>query len=113
MLDLSSAYDKSSYYVTLDFYDEEGAPVAPVSAAWTLTNGNGAIVNSRDNVAIASPIGTTTTVSLSGADLASGSNRAANTRIVTVKATYISTVTGAAMPLNKAARFTINALPGV
>ena len=40
-----AAFDASSYVVKVDFKDETGVAVQPTSAAWTLTDGLGALVN--------------------------------------------------------------------
>lgn len=110
---LADAYDKSSYFITCSFFDEEGEPVQPISAKWTLTNGNGQLVNAQNANEIAEPIGTSTVVALSGLDLVAGTSRAANTRCLTVEATYISAVTGDEMPLNKEATFRVIDLKGI
>ncbi len=113
MQQLTPANDKSSYYVTLDFFNEEGTPVSPTTATWTLTDGNGDIINQRDSVPIANPVGVSTTISLWGDDLAAGTTRADNTRNLTVEATYVSITTGDEKPLTKAVRFMITDLPAI
>ena len=107
------ASDRSSYYVTVEFYDENGAAVAPLSATWTLVDGNYAIVNLREDVVIDGVIGTTHSIALSGADLAAGSTRAEQTRFITVEAVYTSPTTGTSMPLVSSAKFMITDLPAI
>lgn len=115
MQHLSPATDRSSYYVTVDFFDEAAEPVPPITATWTLTDGNGNIVNQRDQIAIPGPVGTSTTIALSGDDIAYASDgtRADNTRNLTITATYVSTTTGTEMPLVTAVRFMVEDVPGV
>jgi len=108
MQQLAPAYDRSSYFVTLEFHDETGAPVTPTSITWSLTDGAGTIVNSRDQVAI-SPPAQTVTVALSGADLAykSTGTRLENTRKIVCQAMYLNSITNGNMPINKQAGFAI------
>lgn len=113
MQQLTPATDRSSYYVTLDFFDEAGTPVSPTSAKWTLTDGNGDIINLRDSVVIPNPVGIKTTIALWGADLAAGVTRADNTRNITVEATYVSVTTSDEKPLNKAVQFMVTDIPAV
>ena len=61
------AHDGSTLALDLTFLDEDGNQVTPNDITWTLTNGNGAVVNGRSNVS-ATPASTITIV-LSGDDL--------------------------------------------
>ena len=110
----SNARDRGSYIEQVDFTDESGAAVTPISATWSLTDGNGAIVNSRQDVTITG-LASTVYIALSGDDLAyapSGS-RTDNQRILVVKATYLSSLTGTQLPKNNAVKFNISDLPDV
>ena len=105
---LDPAQDKSTYYVTFSFIDEDKAAVIPVSATWSLTDGKGAAVNTRTDVVI-SPLAATVTIALSGNDIAYNltGSRQDNLRRITCKATYLSAVTGTNMPINKHEEFKV------
>lgn len=109
---LINARDRGGYVVQVDFTDENGDPVVPTAAVWSLTDGNGAAVNGRTDVAISS-LASTIYIALSGADLAARTTRTENIRALVVKATYLSSLTGTEFPLNKAVKFLISDLPGV
>lgn len=61
------AADRGTIVISGAFFDEDGAPVTPNSAAWTLVNGSGVVVNEREDVAL-SP-SQTFGVTLTDADL--------------------------------------------
>ena len=44
------ATEGSTYVVTVPFEDEDGNPVVPKTVTWTLTDGDGQVVNSRHEV---------------------------------------------------------------
>lgn len=102
------ANDRSTYIVTVAFLDEDGSAVVPDSAVWSLRSGGGAIVNSREDVAIAS-LAASVDIVLSGDDLAYSDGAA---RVLTVEATYTSDA-GVGLPLNDEVRFNITDLQGV
>lgn len=104
------AMERSTYVVTVSFADEDGAAVVPSSATWTLTDGGGAVVNSRQDVTLA-PLAAAKQIVLSGNDLALASNQP-EWRILTVTAAYISSL-GADLPLNEEVRFLVAPLAGV
>ena len=108
----SNARDRGSYIEQVDFTDESGAAVTPISATWSLTDGNGAIVNTRKDIAVTG-LNSTVYIAMSGADLAYNptGTRTDNERILVVKATYLSSLTGTQLPLNKAVKFAISDLP--
>ena len=114
MEQLSNADDKSSYIIQCDFTDETGTAITPTAATWTLTDGNGDLVNSREDV----PVGTlssTVYIALSGDDLDVDETgaRAANMRCLVVSATYTSSLTGTELPVKKAVKFMVTDLPQV
>lgn len=104
------ALERSTYVVTVSFADEDGAAVVPTSGTWTLTDGSGTVVNSRADVSLA-PLAASKEIVLSGDDLALNTGRA-EWRILTVTATYISTL-GTDLPLNEEVRFLVADLAGV
>lgn len=102
---LTSAYEKSTYIITVAFYDEDGTALTPVSGNWSLTNGVGAIVNSRDQVTI-SGIAASQDIVLGEADLTIVGS-ADKTRVFTVEAVYNSVDHGNSLPLKSSARFKV------
>lgn len=101
----AKAGDRSTYVVTVGFFDEAGAPVVPDSVKWTLSKADGTVVNQRDQVA-AQPE-TSLEILLSGDDLDAAAD--GPVRVVTVEATYTSTL-GAGLPLNAACSFSVENL---
>ena len=68
-IDGDYAIESSSYLIGLTVYDELGQEVTPKTGTWSLTDSGGAVINSRDGIAI-SPLAAAMYVLLSGADLA-------------------------------------------
>jgi hypothetical protein len=99
-----AAVEESTYVVTAAFTNEDGDPVIPSTVVWTLSDIDGTIINSRENVA--ETPATTVNIVLTGDDLAvSGSY----TRIVTVIALYNSDY-GTGLSLKAAASFNLENL---
>jgi len=111
---LADATDQSSYVVQVDFSDETGAEVTPTAATWTLTDGNGDLVNTRENIPVTS-LASTIYVALSGADLdvEEAGDRTENLRCLVVSASYNSILTGSLLPIKKAVKFLVTDLPQV
>jgi len=86
----SEAIEESTFVITAAFTDEEGDAVAPTAATWTLSDKQGTIINSREDVAISDPTAIENIV-LSGDDLAfqDGERKTAK-RVLTVEWTYDS-----------------------
>lgn len=103
------AQDKSSYIVKVDFTDETGASVTPLSAVWTLTDKHENIINSRNQVAVGS-LASTVYIALSGDDLAFSDGIV---RYLTVESTYLSSTTGTVLPVVNSAWFTIGDAPSI
>ena len=59
--------DKSTFVITVRFFDEDEVAMTPVTATWTLTKLNGTVINSRSAVSITPA--TSANIVLSGADL--------------------------------------------
>lgn len=51
----TKADEGSTYIIRATYYDDNGTAVTPDSVTWTLTDGDGIIVNSREDVSIVSP----------------------------------------------------------
>lgn len=107
------ANERSTYGIEVTFLDEDGDLVTPVasSVTWTLTDGLGTVVNSRENVAITSA--STITIVLSGADLAVDSSLyQGRDRKLIIKASYNSDL-GSGLPLRDEVSFRIQDFPGL
>ena len=85
------AVERSTFAITAAFTDETGAAVVPNSGlVWTLTDVVGNVINSRENVSIASA--SSVTVVLSGADLAISDTYRDNRRMLTFEGAYNSSL---------------------
>jgi hypothetical protein len=109
---LDNAIDQSSYIVKVSFADESGTAITPTTASWTLTDGDGEIVNSREDVAITS-LASSVYIALSGDDLVAGTTRAENLRCLVIEGTYSSSLVGGTLPVKEAVKFLIEDLPQV
>jgi hypothetical protein len=98
---------------TCTFRDEAGAGVTPSSATWTLTDTSGAVINSREDVAISS-LAASVNIVLSADDLAisPGFSGAAEERVLTVEFVYDSDA-GSDLPGKGECRFFIDQLVAV
>ena len=108
-----NAQERSTYVITVAFKDEDGQDVIPTSAAWTLTDEDGTVINSRQDVAI-TPLAASSDIVLTGADLAvdTGFAGAAQERTFTVEAVYTSSL-GSGLTLTAACRFNVENLIAV
>ena len=100
-----TATEKSSFKVTMTFYDESGNAVAPDTMLWTLTDKGGSVINSQEDNVISSPA-STESILLEGDDLAVDGNSPV-TRIITFQGTYTSAQFGAGKLLKDQSLFTI------
>jgi hypothetical protein len=107
----TNAEEQSTYAVTVAFKDDEGTAVVPNSATWTLTDQDGAVMNSRLDEVI-SPASSVTIV-LQGDDLALDTDEiGSGRRILTIEAVYDSNI-GSNLPLRESAAFTVLDLKAV
>ena len=106
----TAAVERSTYVITLTYKDEDGNAVTPDSVSWTLTDGHGNIINSREDVAIAVP-STTNDVVLQGADLVCR-GRKDETRILTASIVYDSSA-GSNLPGKEQVSFRVENLQAV
>ena len=90
------------------FKDENGDAVVPNSATWTLTDIDGVVINSREDVVISS-LAASITIALSGDDLAFSQGFVGHHqwRILTVEAVYNSVLLGTNLPLKEFCKFPI------
>lgn len=102
----TEAVEQSTFVVTVSFTDETGAPVTPnAGLAWTLTDRQGNVINSRSAVAITP--GESVEIVLGGADLETGESDAL--RLLTVQGTYNSNA-GTNLPLAEEVEFYVRGL---
>ena len=108
-----NAQERSTYVITIGFKDEDGQDVIPTSAAWTLTDEDGTVINSRQDETI-TPLAASVDVVLTGADLAvdTGFAGAAQERTFTVEAVYTSSL-GSGLTLKAACKFNVENLIAV
>lgn len=82
--------ERGSYFVNIATADRAGAPKAPLTLNWTLTNRTGKIIiNNRKEVVILNPTASETVVLNNGdCALLEGEKKSEVIRIFTVKGTY-------------------------
>ena len=97
------AVNGSTYIIQASFTDEDGIAVVPESIVWSLTDINGNIINSRDDVSITP--GSEVDIILSGDDLLVFDGLE---RIITIEAVYESAISIDPLPLVQQAKFTID-----
>jgi hypothetical protein len=104
-----SANERSTYILTISFFDELGIAIIPTSIVWTLTDSDGNVMNSRSSVSIAVPAASVNII-LSGDDLElTGADLR---RIVYISAEYNS-ANGSGLPLREEFNFNILDLKNV
>jgi len=104
-----NAIEESTYIITITFRDEDGNAVVPNELTWSLTNESGVAINSRTDVAIATPAASVDVV-LSGDDLTQ--TPAGTFLVFTIEGTYDSDA-GANLPLKDQAKFHVDNLIAV
>ena len=99
LVDDNYAVEESTVKLTITFTDENDDAATPTSINWTLTDGDGDIINSRDEVAVDVPA-SSIVLALTGDDLAiqPGETGEFVKRIFTLKAVYSSDL-GSDLPL--------------
>ena len=110
---LPEVKDRSGYVIGVAFTNELNQPVTPIAATWSLTDGNGAIINEQqDNLIIPAE---SVYITTQGDDNAytDGGSRLDNTRVLVVKTEYLSALTGQPTPKNGGVRYAISDLPDV
>lgn len=105
------AKKKGSYFIDLDFTDENGDGVIPKTLTWTFSNLAGVTVNERSQVSVTPAA--SVTIALSGADLALQAGESVQfSRLFTIEGTYDSDE-GSDLPFKDACEFTIDDLVAV
>ena len=92
----TSAIEGGTYVISFSFTDEDGDPVTPNQLSWTLTDDEGNVINSREDVVI-SPPAASVDVLLQGDDLDPGDSKLAEL-IFTIEGTYNSDL-GSNLPI--------------
>ena len=102
-----AAVEKSTFVIEVAFKDEDGQPVQPNSATYTLTDEAGAIINSIDD-AVISPLATIVEIVLKGDDLELSDGFVGNAewRVLLIEALYNSDL-GTGLPLNDFCKFPV------
>jgi hypothetical protein len=113
-MDISSTVvrEEGTAVVQCVFTDEDGGAVAPSSLTWTLSDRQGTIINSREDVDVSEgDLASTTNIVLSGNDLAFLTDEEGDVaeRIMTLKGVYSSTY-GDDLPLRYEILFYISNL---
>ena len=98
------AKEESTYIISSNFKDENDQAVIPKTIHWSLSDIDGIIINSREDVEITN-LDSSVDILLSGDDLALP-DESNPWRILIIKATYNSTL-GVNLPLNEECRFKI------
>jgi hypothetical protein len=109
-MSLDPAVEGSTYILSFGCSNEAGTPIIPVTAAWSLHDNSGDVVNGRSEISL-SVLSTIMSVVLSGADLAYDPN-SSNARVFTVKGTYNSSY-GSGLPIAEEFSFAIRPLTGI
>ena len=99
--------EQSTILYVATFTDEEGAAITPDTVSYSLTDTKGNVVNSLDGVALSPAL--EVNIVLSGADLVVSDTFYNNDRVLTVEATYSSTI-GTGLPLKMEALFAVSDL---
>lgn len=107
----TKAKEGSTYIITCAFTDEDDNAVIPDSIVWSLTDADGTVINSREDVAVETPASSIDIV-LSGDDLqiltTEEPSKSVGRRII-VEAVYESDA-GSSLPLKDEAAFVLENL---
>lgn len=106
-----TVYEQTTLVVTVTYTDENGGSVTPTAATWTLTDRDGTVINSRQDVTISTP-GTSDDVVLQGDDLALQGTDDDGLRYFLCEFTYTSDA-GAGLPGKNECWFNIYDLRGL
>ena len=100
------AIEGSTFSVRFEFTNTIGEDLTMITLNWTLTDLDGTVINSREDVTVTAPTASET-IALSGNDLAiQDQDNKTERRLLTIKATY-DTGDGALLPLNDWAQFVL------
>ena len=100
----TNAIEKSTFVITASFTDEDGNAVTPNELTWTLSDSDGTVINSRQDVSLTPA--TSVDILLQGDDLVVSGNRDDRRRIVLIEGTYNSAA-GSDLPIRDEVKFQI------
>lgn len=104
-----NAIEESTYKIIVAFAKEDGTDLVPISATWTLTDSDGNVINSRQNITITG-LAPKVPIYLSGKDLSvPGENDIL--RVLLIKAFYDDG--GIVRPLNGQYKFVVKDCVGI
>lgn len=106
---MSLVLERSTVALVASFRDEANQLVTPTAITWSLTDGDGNVVNGRNAAAVAPA--SQVTVVLSGDDLAMSAGDDGRRQVV-IRATYDGTL-GSDLPIVGVLEFTVRNVPGV
>lgn len=102
--------ERSTLALVASFRDEADELITPTAIAWSLTDGDGNVLNGRDELAVTPPANTITIV-LSGDDLAMATGDDGRRQVV-IRATYDGDL-GDGLPITGLIEFTVRNVPGI
>lgn len=105
------AKENGTFPIILTYKDDQGDPVTPNNMAWTLTDLDGNVINSRADVAITS-LSTSNTVILQGDDLALLDGNEYEWRVLSVEGDYDSSL-GNQLPVTDQVKFKVENIVGI
>lgn len=104
------ADERSSYFITLELYNEQGAKITPTTLKWRLTDMAGNVINGRGEVVVSTPADSNVIV-LTGDDLAVFED-AITYRLVTAWGTYYSPLANGGVDFRQQIKFAIRPMIG-
>jgi len=108
----TTAPEKGTFGITCTFTDEDGDALTPDTLTWTLTDMDGSVINSRQDVSVSS-LSSSVTITLSGDDLAlTTTTSQGRKRRFAIEGTYDSDL-GDNLPLTGECEFSIDSFLGV
>jgi len=97
------ATNESTYVLTCTFTDADGTAVTPNSLTWSLTDGSGNIINSREDVSVTPSSEISVVLSDDDLSLEDGLSR-----VFTIDGNYNSLEYGNSLPIRDQANFKID-----
>lgn len=104
------ADERSSYFITVELYNEQGAKITPITFKWKLTDMAGNVINSRSEVTVSNPADANV-IALTGDDL-SVFEDAITYRLVTVWGTYYSPLANGNVDFRQQIKFAVRPMIG-
>lgn len=102
--------ERSTLALVASFRDEADELITPTAITWSLTDGDGNVLNERDELAVTPPANTITVV-LAGDDLAMAAGDDGRRQVV-IRATYDGDL-GDDLPITGLIEFTVRNVPGI